>query len=72
MDDTVNGRHGGHGVFKDPIPFAEDQIGGNEHRFTFIALSTSLLIMRSSLVQILNQTTEVSRCLIGPRIPDCI
>lgn len=24
--------------------------------------------MRSSLVQILNQTTEVIRCLIGPRI----
>src|SRR6266566_2167290 len=37
MDDAINGRHGGHRIFKNPIPFAEDQIGGNQHGFSFIA-----------------------------------
>ena len=38
MDDAVNGRHSGHGIFEDAVPFTEDEIGGNHHRFAFVAL----------------------------------
>ena len=38
MDQTVNGRHGSHGIFEDPFPLTEHEIGCNHDRFAFIAL----------------------------------
>ena len=38
VDHAVDGRHGGHGIFEDSFPFAEHEIGGDQHRFAFIAL----------------------------------
>src|SRR4030088_751117 len=37
MDHAVNSSHSGHGIFKDPFPFAKDQVGGNQDRFALIA-----------------------------------
>jgi hypothetical protein len=38
VDHTVDGSHGGQGIFENAFPFAEHEIGGDEHRFAFIAL----------------------------------
>ena len=38
VDHPVDSGHGGHRIFKDALPFAEDQIGSNHYRFVFIAL----------------------------------
>src|SRR6266487_1040561 len=37
VDHAVDGSHGGHGIFEDSFPFAEHEIGGDQHRFEFIA-----------------------------------
>ena len=39
MDQAINGGHRGHGIFENALPFAEDEVGGDHHRFAFIALS---------------------------------
>src|SRR6266404_1213888 len=39
MDHTVDGRHSGHGIFEDALPFTENQIGGNHDGFALIAFS---------------------------------
>jgi hypothetical protein len=38
VDHAVDSGHGGHRIFKDALPFTEDPIGGNHHRFMFLAL----------------------------------
>ena len=38
VDHAVDGSHGGHGIFEDAFPFAEHEIGGDQHRFAFIAI----------------------------------
>ena len=38
VDHTVDSSHGGHGIFEDSFPFAEHEIGGDQHRFAFIAI----------------------------------
>jgi hypothetical protein len=38
VDHPVDGRHGGHRIFEYAFPFAEHEIGGDQHRFAFIAL----------------------------------
>src|SRR6266852_2291227 len=37
VDDPVDGRGGGHGVFEDLVPFGEDQVGGNDYAAAFVA-----------------------------------
>ena len=39
MNQTVNRRHGGHRIFEDSFPFAEDQIRRDDHGLAFVALS---------------------------------
>ena len=39
MDDAVDSRGGGHGVFEDLVPFTEDQIAGDDHGASLVALS---------------------------------
>jgi hypothetical protein len=50
MDHPIQRRHRRHGMFEDPFPFGEDEVGGNSNRSIFVPLGTSLLIMRTSLV----------------------
>jgi len=64
MRHTVDGRHRGHRTLEYSLPFAKDEIGRDQHRFGFIAFGTSLCIMRPSLLQSSNQTTEAIRCLM--------
>ncbi len=39
MDHAIDGRHGGHRIFEDALPFTENQIGGNHDGFALIAFS---------------------------------
>ncbi len=34
----LHNSHGGHRIFENAFPFAEHEIGGDQHRFAFIAL----------------------------------
>ena len=54
VNHAVDSSHGGHRIFENAFPFAENQIGGDQHRFAFIAFSTLLFIMRPSLAKISN------------------
>src|SRR5207237_3607163 len=38
VDHAVDGSHGGHRIFEDSFPFAEHEIGGDQHRFAFIEM----------------------------------
>jgi hypothetical protein len=38
MDDAVDGGSGGHGVFEDLVPLAEDEIAGDVHGAALVAL----------------------------------
>ena len=38
VDHAVDGSHGGHRIFENAFPFAEHEIGGDQHRFAFIAI----------------------------------
>src|SRR2546426_9902391 len=38
VDHPVDGRHGGHRIFEYAFPFAEHEIGSDQHRFALIAL----------------------------------
>lgn len=38
MDDAIDGGSGGHGILEDPIPFAEDEIAGDQEGPTLIPL----------------------------------
>src|SRR2546426_4373192 len=38
VDHTIDGSHGGHRIFENAFPFAEHEIGGDQHRFVFVAL----------------------------------
>ena len=38
MDEPVDGGHGGHRVLEDPVPLAEDQVGGDHDGFLLVAL----------------------------------
>jgi hypothetical protein len=37
VDHAVDSSHGGHRIFENAFPFAKNEIGGDEHRFSFIA-----------------------------------
>ena len=39
MHHPINRRKRGHGIFKNLLPFREDEIGSNHDRFVFLALS---------------------------------
>ena len=38
MDEPVNGRCGGHGIFEDLVPLTEDQVGGDHQALALVAL----------------------------------
>lgn len=38
VDHAVDGSHGSHRIFENSFPFTEHEIGGDQHRFSFIAL----------------------------------
>ncbi len=38
VEKAVDGRGGGHGVFEDPLPFAEHEVAGDEQRAALVAL----------------------------------
>jgi hypothetical protein len=38
VNHAVDGSQSRHRIFENSFPFAEDEIGGNQHRFAFIAL----------------------------------
>jgi hypothetical protein len=50
VHDAIDGGHGGHRIFEDPIPVGKDQIGRDGHAASFIALGTKLSIMPGSLI----------------------
>ncbi len=37
VDEAIDGSSRGHGVFENPIPFAEGQVAGDERRATLVA-----------------------------------
>ena len=38
MHQSIDGRRGGHRIFEDPLPFGKDEIAGQQHAMTLVAM----------------------------------